>query len=76
MKTLINLIRRAFAKSRICSLELRLADQSSALRTARTQEAFLTIYMARAETQKALAAARAHYNSLLPVGERKTWRLA
>lgn len=76
MKALISMIRRAVAKTHVCTLELRLADQTVALRTAETQEAFLTIYMARAGTQKALAAARANYNSLLPIGERKTWGIA
>jgi len=76
MKTLINLIRRAIAKNRICSLELRLSDETSLMHLALTRDEFTAVYLARAATQKDLAAARAHYNSLLPVGQRKTWGIA
>lgn len=76
MKTLINLIHRAIAKNRVCSLELQLEHQTHLLRTAPTISDFMPVYYARQETLRDLAAARAHYNGLLPVGQRKTWSAA
>lgn len=65
--------RRAFAKFRVRSLEIQLHGQNESLQTVRCEETRLAIFLARRITQRALVKARADYNALLPVGERKTW---
>ena len=77
IKTLLHKARLAFALFQVHSLERMHDDQTEVLNTCNlSQEDHLRIVLARAETRRNLASARAKYISLLPVGERMTFRSA
>lgn len=70
---LINLIRRACLLFVIWSLEIHLADQKRAIRSAISPEEFKKVFAAKVRTEDELAAARNEYSALLPVGTIKVW---
>lgn len=72
----INLIRRACLRFVIWSLEIHLADQNQALRTAVSSKEFSAILTAKTDTQDELARVRKEYSALLPVGIIKKWGIA
>lgn len=76
MKTLLKLLQRALAHYHMRCLEIQLQDQTDALQHVEHINAYRDIFRARAATQRELCAARQHYISLLPPGQRCTWRTA
>ena len=73
MKRLINLIQRACNVVMIRTLERELNDKMDALGYVKSVSDFKRISLTAADTRRHLAHYRAEYNSLLPIGERKTW---
>lgn len=68
--------RRLVAAFNVRSLEIRLHDQTEAMQNVRDTDTRIEISVSKRKTQRELANARARYNELLPVGERRTWRTA
>lgn len=77
MKTsILNAIHRAVAAFRVRSLEIQLHGQNEALQSVRCPDTRCAITLARIQTRRELAQARAEYVALLPAGERRTWSAA
>lgn len=77
MKTaILNAIRRAAALFRIRSLEIQLDGQNKAMQSDLDEETRIAISLARVHTRRQLAKERGDYLSMLPAGERRTWRTA
>ena len=77
MKTnILAVIRRAVALFRIRSLEIQLDGQNQAMQCDLDEETRIAISLARVHTRRQLAKERGNYLSMLPVGERRTWRAA
>jgi len=75
MKTLTTL-RRWWAFYQMRSIEINLAGAVETLPHVRCIETRLRMLLAIRRMQHELSKARAHYTSLLPVGERRVWDLA
>lgn len=74
MKTRIgNMIRRAFAKWKMRSLEIDLHGMNEAMQYVQDEETRIRISLARERARRALVIARAEYLALLPAGERQTF---
>ena len=73
MNNVLRAIARGFYWLVIRDLERQLNDQMTCMRNTYDADEFQRIYFAKVQTCKELAAARAAYSVLLPVGQRKTW---
>lgn len=71
-----NRIKRWLAYYRMRPLEINLAGAVETLPHVRCIETRLRMLLAIRRMQHELSKARAHYTSLLPVGERRVWDLA
>lgn len=71
-----NRIKRWLAYYRMRSLEINLAGAVETLPHVRCIETRLRMLLAIRRMQHELSRARAHYTSLLPVGERRVWDVA
>ena len=76
MKTLLNLIKRAGWLYQIRSLEILIDGQAECLSLVNDPMLHHRIVMARSDARRNLAKARAEYNALLPIGQRRTWKMA
>lgn len=76
IKRIINAARRAALAVEIYCLEIQLYGQNERLAVVRDPLMHGRIILARIQTKRELARVRAEYNATLPVGQRKTWRLA
>ena len=70
MRKLFNWIYRLFLRADIRALEIHRADLTNAMRCALDERAYMSLYVARAETEKQLAVSCALYKNVC--GERKT----
>jgi hypothetical protein len=76
LKTASTAARRLFWLYQVRSLELTIDGQTTTLEYITDRMLETRIIAARHITRRELAAARANYNALLPVGQRRTWRMA
>lgn len=76
LKTLSTAIRRLFWLYQIRSLEITIHGQTSTLDYIADRILEARIIAARHHTRRELAKARAEYNALLPVGQRRIWKMA
>jgi hypothetical protein len=76
IKRTITVIRRSAAWYAMRSLEINLAGAVDTLQHVRCTETRLAMILAIRRMRNDLSKARAHYTSLLPVGERRVWDLA
>ena len=67
---------RLFWWFQVRSLEITVHGQTEALEMVGDRLLSARIQVARAETRRELARARAEYSARLPVGRRVTWRMA
>lgn len=76
LKTALTALMRWAAYCRMRSLEITLAGAVDTLPHVRCTETRLRMLLAIRGMRRDLCAARAHYTSLLPAGERRVWDLA
>lgn len=76
LKTASTAARRLFWLYQIRSLEITIHGQTSTLDYITDRMLEARIIAARHMAKRELAKARAEYNALLPVGQRRTWRMA
>ena len=76
MKTIINFFCRAFMSFIVRSLEIQLSDLRGMMRLPMSCDEYTTLFIRHEEVSKELAKARAYRDSLLPVGERRTYTTA
>lgn len=76
LKTALTALKRIFWLYQIRSLEITIHGQTTTLDYITDRMLEARIISARHMAKRELAAARAEYNALLPVGQRRTWRMA
>jgi len=76
MKTALIFMRRWLALYKMRSIEITLQGAVDTLPNIRCTETRLRMALAIRRMRNELSKARAHYTSLLPVGERRVWDLA
>lgn len=76
MKTALTTLRRWWAHYQVRSLEITLQGAVDTLQHVRCTETRLAMLLSIRGMRRELSAARAHYTSLLQVGERRVWDLA
>ena len=76
LKTALTALKRIFWLYQIRSLEITIHGQTTTLDYITDRMLESRIIAARHMAKRELAKARAEYNALLPVGQRRTWRMA
>ena len=76
LKALCTVALRIAALYRVRCLEIQIDGATEALACVRCPMTLARIEVARHNARISLAIARAEYNALLPVGQRRTWRMA
>ena len=76
MKSFLNAIRRAFMSFIVRSLEIQLNDLRGMMRLPMDVTEYTTLFIRHEEVSKELAKARAYRDSLMPVGQRRTYEVA
>ena len=76
LKSASTAIRRLFWLYQIRSLEITIHGQSECIDLVVDRLLEARIIAARHHTRRELAKARAEYNALLPVGQRRIWKMA
>lgn len=76
MKTTLTTLRRWWALYKMRSIEITLQGAVDTLQHVRCTETRLAMLLSIRGMRRELSASRAHYTSLLPVGERRVWDLA
>ena len=73
---LINFIRRLCLRFVIWSIEQHESDERALMRTCLSTEEYAVLMKRNEATRRELLKARQEFNSLLPVGVRRTWKTA
>lgn len=76
LKSALTVARRLFWLFKIRSLEITIHGQTECLACIGDRLLEARIIAARSMARRELAEARSNYNALLPVGRRRTWRIA
>ena len=71
-----NLIKRLWLSFLIRGEEIHLDDLRNARQHVKDGRTLIAIICATAETEERLARLRSAYNATLPIGQRKTWKVA
>ena len=75
MKSFLNAIRRACLWFLIRELERELHDRREMMRLPMCIGEYTTLFISIEKTRSDLARARSEYNALLPVGQRRTYKV-
>ena len=76
MKTIISFFLRAFMSFIVRSLEIQLSDLRGMMRLPMDVTEYTSLFIRHEEVSKELAKARAYRDSLMPVGQRRTYEVA
>ena len=73
---IINFLNRVFLSFIVRSLEIQLSDLRGMMRLPMACDEYTTLFIRHEEVSKELAKARAYRDSLMPVGQRRTYEVA